>query len=1350
MDFYKIVTERTNDNRAKQDYIIYPDFSYKRVTDLIVKGGVFYAFWNGSSWIMDIDDLIDQIDRESWQEYERLKAADDSLRIAVKSMNLESSGLMTRFQNYCKKQKTSSAQFNKVVLFNDHVVEKKDYSTYQLPYSPSEGNVEAFHELMNVLYEPKELQKILWCMGALFTGKIAKIEKFLYLYGAKGTGKGTVINIIKMLMGDYWRGIDLQFLTGTSEFATSGVEEVPMLIDSDTDLSKIKKDINLLKLTSHEELLKRMLYQTPYPVTFRGLLVTASNERYTMKSKDSGMVRRPIVVHPSGNIVNFTDYHRLMNKIEFEIPAIANLAMNVFTDMGSAYYEDEVDVDMIAYSDKVFDFIRENYITMEKGITLKRAAGLYAEYLRDMGWDDKAAKRELKNSLDKYFDVYKKDTRDDAGNRMYDWYSGFRYDVAFPEGGTTEYVSPTSSVLELDISQTTAGSFDTDASDWPAQYTKADGTPINKWDNVKTKLSDLDITKLHYVRVPLEHIVIDFDIKDPKTGEKDYDLNLKAASKYPTTYTELSKSGGGIHLHYYYDGDVSKLANHIAEDIEVKVYTGNSSLRRKFSKCNNKEITHISSGLPFKEEDKRVFKDVENIAWTESKLKGFIEAALNKEHHGATKPEIDFIYKVLEEAKHADVQYDLNSIKQKVLLFAMRSKNQKTYCIDMVGKMTFATIETEEDLSSNSNSQIIPDDQIYMLDVEVFSNLLIVAWKIHGLDVPEPIFAGNPSRSEKILNDAWWKEHENKAAIWYNPSPDQIAWLINKPFVGYNNRRYDNHILYNRYLGADNINLYQQSQGIINKVSSVMMQPAYGLSYADLYEMMDIKQSLKKWEIDMGILHDELEFPWDQPLAKSNWLRAGQYCMRDVLATEYLWDSKQGKDAYTARKILAELTGLSINSKTQTLAEAFMFGNDPRPQDKFVWYDLAEEFPGYTFSYGKSDYKGENPSEGGYVHAEPGVYRNVMLADVESLHPHSAIAINYFGPYTPKFKALVDCRMHIKHKRFKEAMHAFDSIDPVMSAKLKPYLEDESQAGGLGHAMKIVINIVYGMTSAPYDNKFKAPSNIDNIIAKRGALFMMQTKRELEEMGQQVIHVKTDSLKLPEADEKIFEYIQERAHAFGYNFDHEATFGKLALVNKAVIIGQISYPTKNKGHWEPIGAQFRMPYVYKKLFSGEDVEEKDFAILKSAQSSIYLGERFIGKNAQVYASVTGEDVFRTGEVDIAKRCETRWLKMMDPEKAAQQIGIPVEDYNRIVDGGFKPEMMTTYNSVTGTKGFKWRLWSEYKGIDDIDVGYYDGLIEDAVNNIYKVGDGNILFEDTRYAREDIKLNVIETKDIAMA
>src|SRR5699024_9476174 len=120
-----------------------------------------------------------------------------------------------------------------------------------------------------------------------------------------------------------------------------------------------------------------------------------------------------------------------------------------------------------------------------------------------------------------------------------------------------------------------------------------------------------------------------------------------------------------------------------------------------------------------------------------------------------------------------------------------------------------------------------------------------------------------------------------------------------------------------------------------------MVGSAYEMSYADIYEYSSKKQSLKKWEVELGIHHDELEFDWDKPLPEDLWTRAGEYCLNDVDATEAVF--KANYHDYTARKILSKLSGLSINATTQQHAAKFIFGNDPRPQDKFEYVDLSKD-----------------------------------------------------------------------------------------------------------------------------------------------------------------------------------------------------------------------------------------------------------------------------------------------------------------------------------------------------------------------------------------------------------------------
>ena len=316
--------------------------------------------------------------------------------------------------------------------------------------------------------------------------------------------------------------------------------------------------------------------------------------------------------------------------------------------------------------------------------------------------------------------------------------------------------------------------------------------------------------------MPENHIVIDFDIPD-ENGNKSFELNLEAASKWPPTYAELSKSGSGIHLHYIYSGDVSKLNRIYGDHIEVKVFTGNSSLRRKLSKCNNSPIATISSGLPMKGENKMVNFDAVK---TEKGLRTLIKRNLNKEIHPGTKPSVDFIHKILDDAYNSGLNYDVTDMRNAILAFAANSTHQADYCIKLVNKMPFKS----DDISDSMKND---ESKLVFFDVEVFPNLFLVNWKIEGNGKP--------------------------VVRMINPTPAEIEDLMQFRLVGFNCRRYDNHILYARLMGYSNEQLYDLSQRIINGSANCFFGEAYNVSYTDVYDFSSKKQSLKKFEIELGI-----------------------------------------------------------------------------------------------------------------------------------------------------------------------------------------------------------------------------------------------------------------------------------------------------------------------------------------------------------------------------------------------------------------------------------------------------------------------------------------------------------------
>ena len=263
-------------------------------------------------------------------------------------------------------------------------------------------------------------------------------------------------------------------------------------------------------------------------------------------------------------------------------------------------------------------------------------------------------------------------------------------------------------------------------------------------------------------------------------------------------------------------------------------------------------------------------------------------------------------------------------------------------------------------------------------------------------------------------------------------------------------------------------------------------------------------------------------------------------------------------------------------------------------------------FPGYEFVPCGDDkqphniYKGEDVGFGGYVYAEPGMYGRTVCFDVGGMHPASIRALNAFGEYTKNFGDIVDARLAIKHKDFETARK-------MLNGKLAPYLNDESSAKDLAKALKIAVNSVYGLTSAKFDNPFRDIRNKNNIVALRGALFIVDLKHEIQSRGFKVIHCKTDSIKVVEPDEEISNFIIEYGKKYGYTFEIEHIFEKICLVNNSVYVAKLASDDPDEpGKWTATGKQFAIPYIFKSLFSKEPIVFEDMCETFSVKSALYL------------------------------------------------------------------------------------------------------------------------------------------------
>lgn len=1241
MDFYKIKEKQIKGGGIE----VYPDFQVLRSKDLMIRGRAFYAIWDErkSLWSTDEYDVQRLVD-EDLEHYRKNRLANEpGINIKTSYMGNFESTTWLRFRNYIAHLSDAFYPLDDRLTWINSEVSKNDYVSRRLPYSLSGGDTHAYDELVSTLYDPSERAKLEWAIGAIVSGDSRDIQKFVVLYGSAGTGKSTVLNIVQSLFDGYYTTFEAKALTGASNsFATEVFRSNPLVaIQHDGDLSRIEDNTKLNSIISHEEMTMNEKYKASYTARINSFLFMGTNKPVKITDSKSGIIRRLIDVRPSGRLVSPQRYQLLMSQIQFELGAIAAHCLEVYRSMGKNYYAGYRPVEMMLQTDVFFNFIETYYdvFAHQDGVTLQQAYDFYKLFCEEALVEYRLARHKFRDELKNYFHTFEERAEID-GVRVRSWYGGFVKERFTTQRTVEEH--PLNLVLDK-----TDSLLDRVCANQPAQYANDFETPSRRWDDVDSTLYDLDTSRLHYVKLPTNHIVIDFDLKDEE-GNKSAALNLEAASIWPPTYAEYSKGGGGIHLHYLYDGDVDRLSRLYSEGIEIKVFVGNASLRRRVSFCNDLPIATLNSGLPLKEKKMIASGSI----MSERALRDLIMRNLRKEIHSGTKPSIDFIHKILEDAYNGGMRYDVRDLRGKVLAFANNSTNQSEYCIKLVMQMRFVSDAVVDGAVLDKSGPII------FFDVEVFPNLFVVCWKAEG--------------TEEVVR-------------MLNPTSTQVAELMRHKLVGFNCRRYDNHILYARYMGYDNEQLYKLSQKIINGNPNAFFGEAYDVSYTDIYDFSSIKKGLKRFQIDLGISHKELGLPWDLPVPEEMWPMVAEYCDNDVISTEVVFEDR--KQDFVARQILARLSGLSVNHTTQQHTAKIIFGNDKEPQKKFVYTDLSEEFPGYTYDGGVSTYRGEVTGEGGLVYAEPGMYENVALLDIASMHPTTIEVLDLFGPYTQKFSGLLAARLAIKHKQYAEARMYMDGA-------LGPFLTDEKDADALAYALKIVINIVYGLTSASFNNPFRDPRNKDNIVAKRGALFMIDLKHFVQEKGYQVAHIKTDSIKIVGADEKIIDLVMEFGISYGYTFEHEATYEKFCLVNDAVYIAK-TLDGRTPAHWVAVGAQFQHPYVFKSLFSKERLEFSDMCEAKTVKSAMYLD-----MNSDDKPAVLEEDLVFVGRAGL---------------------------FCPVTEGGgvLYRKQGDKYHAVTGTKGYRWLEAEMVKVLHlekKIDQSYFSELVDTAITTIGKFGD----------------------------
>lgn len=209
------------------------------------------------------------------------------------------------------------------------------------------------------------------------------------------------------------------------------------------------------------------------------------------------------------------------------------------------------------------------------------------------------------------------------------------------------------------------------------------------------------------------------------------------------------------------------------------------------------------------------------------------------------------------------------------------------------------------------------------------------------------------------------------------------------------------------------------------------------------------------------------------------------------------------------------------------------------------------------------------------------------------------------------------------------------------------------------------------------------------------------------------MHIKTDSIKIPNATPEIIEFVTEFGAKYGYEFENEGTYEKFCLVNDAV------YIAKKDGKWDATGAQFQHPVVFKALFSLEPINFNDLCETKQVtQGSMYLdfndaeatpstpykGMHFVGRTGMfvpVHKSAGGAALLRVKDDKTYAVTGTKNYLWLEAEMV-RAFGLDLTNW--------------TFEELVEWSGMGPGFIS-----DVVNIDYYNNLVNDAVETIERFG-----------------------------
>ena len=155
-----------------------------------------------------------------------------------------------------------------------------------------------------------------------------------------------------------------------------------------------------------------------------------TNKPVKITDGKSGLIRRLIDVHPSGNKLPAKEYRDVVKKVDFELGAIAWHCREVYLENPDAY-DDYIPTAMLGASNDFYNFVIDAYhvFKSQNGTTLKAAWEMYKNYCDDAKVGYPLSQRAFKEELKNYFHTYSDRFNLDDGSRVRSYYEGFKTSI---------------------------------------------------------------------------------------------------------------------------------------------------------------------------------------------------------------------------------------------------------------------------------------------------------------------------------------------------------------------------------------------------------------------------------------------------------------------------------------------------------------------------------------------------------------------------------------------------------------------------------------------------------------------------------------------------------------------------------------------------------------------------------------------------------------------------------------------------------------------------------------------------------------------------------------------------------